>query len=169
LKKLKFGLMSLAILFCLVIATGAKSKPKKTLGPKYFQKGQSALEIRDYKVAAGWFDNAIEEDPRMADAWNMLGFTYRSWAVSLLDKAGGAYAKAVSISPNHEEALEYQGEFFLLRGQLVNAYRNYEELAKLGSPEAEELKAKLDKILEEAAVILEEEEEEEEEESEPDL
>ena len=50
-------------------------------------------------------------DAKNADAWNLLGFTYRK--LGQLDDSDAAYLTVLSINPDHLGALEYQGELFI--------------------------------------------------------
>jgi tetratricopeptide (TPR) repeat protein len=48
-----------------------------------------------------------------------------------LDKAAFYYEKALTISPKHKGALEYQGEMFLTQGNLKLAEINLKKLEKI--------------------------------------
>ena len=48
-----------------------------------------------------------------------------------LDKAAFYYEKALTISPKHKGALEYQGEMFLTQGNLKLAKINLKKLEKI--------------------------------------
>lgn len=81
----------------------------------------------------GQFSKAIEtlksvvsDDPDNADAWNMLGFSYRN--IGDADNAWDAYERALAINPEHKGAHEYVGEWYLLQGDLASAQA---QLAKL--------------------------------------
>lgn len=84
-------------------------------------------------VAAGKYDEALpalevitKDDPKNADAWNMLGFTHRM--LGHMEESSQAYLVVLTINPNHLGALEYQGELFLQTGKPDQAKAN---LAKL--------------------------------------
>jgi len=92
---------------------------------------ESAAELIDkeqYKQAIEKLKDAIKSDADNADAWNLLGYASRKKGD--LEKSGEAYGKALSINPDHKDALEYQGELFLMLGDRAAAEAN---LAKLHS------------------------------------
>lgn len=66
------------------------------------------------------------QNPKNADAWNYTGFALRK--SGRYDESMTAYDKALAIDPEHEGALEYQGELFLTLKQPDKAKEN---LAKL--------------------------------------
>jgi tetratricopeptide (TPR) repeat protein len=107
-------------------------------------------------LAIQQYQNALDQKSDFSDAWNNLGYCYRMTGKSSIVKAGEAYGKAVEYNPKHEEALEYQGEYFVMMGQLVSAYGNYQKLKEMNSDEAKVLKASLDRVLGEARSVLKE-------------
>jgi Flp pilus assembly protein TadD len=68
-------------------------------------------------------------DAKNADAWNLLGFTYRK--LGQLDDSDAAYLTVLSINPDHLGALEYQGELFITTGKLDQAKANLAKLQAL--------------------------------------
>ena len=85
----------------------------------------------------------IKSNPKNADAWNLLGFSYRK--LGQLDDSNKAYLKVLAINPNHLGALEYQGELFITTHKIDAAKANLAKLQKLcGSCEqAQDLKKAL--------------------------
>lgn len=133
----------------------AKSTPSKT--PEYihyYNEGVVAMQNRDYEDAIISYKEAIALKKDFPDAWNNLGYCYRMVAKSYLVQAGEAYSNALEDDPAHEGALEYQGEYYLMLGELNRAYENYQVLKKMKSSEAKELKSSIDPILKEARTIL---------------
>jgi Flp pilus assembly protein TadD len=53
----------------------------------------------------------VKASPTSADAYNLLGFSYRS--AGNYSRAGAAYARALKLDPRHSGALEYQGVLFI--------------------------------------------------------
>ena len=77
-----------------------------------------------------------------ADRQNLLGFTARK--DGKLETASVHYKNALKIEPNHRGALEYQGELFLMLGQIDNAQKNLQMLKKqcwIGCLEATKLES----------------------------
>jgi len=135
----------------------ASSREESTTSDQYikdYNMGVTAQERNDYAKAIEFYQKALSQKSDFADAWNNLGYCYRMTAKSYIAKAGDAYAKAIKYAPDNEDALEYQGEYFLMASQLANAYKNYQKLQDLNSDEAKVLKEKIDAILKQAKEIL---------------
>lgn len=64
-----------------------------------------------------------------ADFHNLLGFAHRN--LGELAEAEIAYRRALVLDPDHLGALEYQGELFLMQGDLDAAQGNLARLAAL--------------------------------------
>lgn len=146
------------VLIAFILCSASSPSPSPDEPPskhhQYFAEALNAQNKRDYAAAIELYQAAISEQKDDADAWNNMGYCYRMTAKGYLDKAGDAYAKAIKYNPQHEAALEYQGEYFVMVGQLMSAYRNYQALDKMDSDEADKVKAKLDSVLEEAEAVL---------------
>lgn len=95
----------------------------------YKGKYQQAIEI---------LNQATESEPTNADAWNLLGYASRK--ESKLELSSEAYEKALRIDPDHKDALEYQGELFLLQEDIAAAKHNLAKLASLCPEGCEQLK-----------------------------
>ena len=120
----------------------------------YYNEGLVAQRNNDYEDAIDRYNEALNLKPDFPDALNNLGFCYRMTAMTYLTQSGDAYEKALKYDPMHDGALEYQGEYFLMLGELDKAYENYLALKKMKSPDAKELKASMDKVLKQASAIL---------------
>jgi tetratricopeptide (TPR) repeat protein len=124
-------------------------------GVRYVKKGQDydadaakastpekAAKARDkaqknYHDALASFIDAVGSDPKMAEAWNYLGFCQRH--LGNYDDALGAYAKALEINPNYPDAIEYRGEAYLGLNQIEEAKGAYMALFRSSRPLADEL------------------------------
>jgi len=143
----------------LLLSFGSKSKKETSTTPQYmkdYNAGVEAQKNKDYSSAIQYYQSALDQKSDFPDAWNNLGYCYRMTGKTYLVKAGEAYDKAVHYNPNHEEALEYQGEYFVMVGKLKDAYSNYQKLKQLNSSEADELKERLDDVLKQAQAVLKE-------------
>ncbi len=90
-----------------------------------------------YKKAIRKLKKAVKEEPGDADAWNLLGYASRKKGD--LEQSAKAYGKALKIDPNHKDALEYQGELFLMQGDKVAASANLAQLTQLCPDGCEQL------------------------------
>ena len=107
---------------------------------------QLLISQKNYEKAYLVLSKLSIVDTDEADRQNLLGFTARKHGE--LTKAGEHYKNALSIDPKHRGALEYQGELFLMIGQIENAKLNLEKLKKqcwLGCLELSKLQKAIDK------------------------
>ncbi len=99
---------------------------------KKFKKALGQLRVLENKHA----DNA--------DIHNYLGFVYRK--MNELGKSGEHYQKALRINPRHIGALEYQGELFVMMGQVKKAKSNLNLLKRICGTSCKEY-SKLKKVI----------------------
>lgn len=103
--------------------------------------GSSATAAASYAEAKAMVDEGnfvaalpnlialTKADAKNADAWNLLGFTYRK--LGQLEDSDAAYLTVLSINSDHLGALEYQGELFITTGKLDEAKANLAKLQAL--------------------------------------
>ncbi len=89
---------------------------------------RKAIEAKDFKAAVGHLAKAVQEEPKNADAHNMLGYSYRK--VGTLDKSMEHYQTALKIESKHRSAQEYLGELYLDMNQPDNAEKQLATLKK---------------------------------------
>ena len=102
-----------------------------------FSNGKSAVYSGRYNKAIQHLKEVVAREPRNAAAHNYLGFSYRK--TGKLELAAASYRLVFSIDPNHKGALEYQGELYLILGDLSAAQQNLARLEKLCSTTCKEL------------------------------
>lgn len=108
--------------------------------------GEKATSTKE-AVTAGFtrardkFRSATVDDPKMKEAWNMLGFTSRK--LGNYDDSLQAYEVALTLDPAYPEAIEYRAELFLLMGRLGDAKEAYGSLLKSSPSIAEVLKTSM--------------------------
>jgi cytochrome c-type biogenesis protein CcmH/NrfG len=78
----------------------------------------------------------VAAQPNNADAYNLLGYSYRHAGDT--KKAQAAYVRALKIDPNHTGALEYQGELYVQLGQIDKAKANLAKIKGLCGTTCEE-------------------------------
>lgn len=93
------------------------------------QRAEAALGRQDYQGALLTLEAATAREPQNPDIHNLIGFSNRK--LGRLDAAGAAYETALRLDPLHKGALEYQGEMFLMQGDLAAAEANLARLAAL--------------------------------------
>ena len=88
---------------------------------KNFDHGQQSFRNGDWQEAVSYFKKAVSDDAKNAEAYNLMGYSYRRMGDA--DPAFDAYAKALDLEPRHRGAHEYLGETYLLVGdaEMANA------------------------------------------------
>ena len=82
------------------LAADTESSPAKAVASADYQAGKAAVEAKQWTRAADHFRRATLQDPKNADAWNMLGYSSR-WAGKYPD-AFDAYAPKYSFLSQSE-------------------------------------------------------------------
>ena len=82
-------------------------------------KVRDSIERADYWSAISRLNDVVTADPRIADAYNLLGFSYRK--IKNFDLAERNYQRALRLDPEHKGALEYMGELYLETGRRTQA------------------------------------------------
>jgi tetratricopeptide (TPR) repeat protein len=95
--------------------------------------GEDALRAKDavrggLARARDKFRMAVGAAPDMKEGWNMLGYTSRK--LGDYEESLMAYDKALALSPDYPEAIEYRAELFLLTGRLAEVKEAYASLLK---------------------------------------
>ncbi len=108
------------------MATELKSAGVGLTGEKGTQNKEAVTA--GFARARDKFRMAATADPKMKEAWNMLGFTSRM--LGDYEESFKAYDKALALAPDYPEAIEYRAELFLLTGRLAEAKDAYAWLLK---------------------------------------
>jgi len=82
-----------------------------------------------FEEARPMLEEILRFEPENADVYNLLAYTLRN--LNELDLAMENYDKALSINPQHDKALEYQGELFLKLGRKDDADKNLIKIAEI--------------------------------------
>ena len=75
---------------------------------------RKAIQAKDWSKALLELEKAAREEPRNADVFNLLGYTWRKRPSPDLVKAIENYSTALRLNPNHRGAHEYIGEAYLM-------------------------------------------------------
>ena len=111
-----------------------------------FQEAKNLINQQRFSNAYTALSSLPMKSKDEADRQNLLGFSARKYGK--LDEAATHYDRALEINPKHRGALEYQGELFLMLGQIEKARNNLKLLKAecwLGCAEV----SKLEKAIEE--------------------
>ena len=123
-----FGLLAAAGLPVSADGTSDSTSASSATAPSYAV-AKASVDGGNYASALPMLVAITTADATNADAWNLLGFTYRN--LNQLDASNAAYLKVLTINPNHLGALEYQGELFIAQGKIAAAKANFAKLQGL--------------------------------------
>jgi Flp pilus assembly protein TadD len=111
-------------------STPAPAKPQTPAKPKpavpTLDAARADIAAKNWTKAIADLTAIVKASPPSADAYNLLGYSYRN--AGNYDRAGQAYAKALKLDPKHTGALEYQGVLFLKLGQKDKAQANLDKI-----------------------------------------
>lgn len=96
---------------------GSEGKPGNKLSPAAKQA---------YTNARSQFEAATKADPKLAQAWNGLGYTNRK--LGDYETALAAYDEALELRTGYPEATEYRGEAYLALNRIEEAKQAYLDL-----------------------------------------
>ena len=109
------------------LAAGAGGGGSASGGDDALREARTLVSEERYEEALAKLEEMITSDEDNADAWNLVGFSYRK--LERYEPAMEGYARALAIDPRHTEAIEYLGELYLALDDLAQAE---EQLARLG-------------------------------------
>lgn len=92
---------------------------------------RKAIAAKDWSVAQRELNMAVRDDPRNADAHNLLGYSWRKRSNPDITKAFEHYYTALKLDPRHKGAHEYIGEAYLMEKRLPEAEKHLAELEKI--------------------------------------
>ena len=110
-------------------ALAAGQTSTKDREAQYFKEGLAQVEDGDYEGAVAALEKAVKNDPKNANAYNFLGFSYRK--LGDYDRAFENYERALALDPEHLGANEYIGEAYLETGNLAKAEEHLAVLERL--------------------------------------
>jgi len=126
------------------VQSAAKLELEAASMPAFASQYSETIKTR-LRTARENFRKAVDADPEMKEGWNMLGFTSRK--LGEYNESLSAYEKALALSPNYPEAIEYRAELFLLTGRLADTKESYATLLKLDAAYAGTLKTAMEDFL----------------------
>jgi tetratricopeptide (TPR) repeat protein len=102
--------------------------------------GRAAVKSENWAQSIAAFSDAVKLDAKSADAYNMLGYSYRKQAKPDLPKAFEHYGIALKLDPKHRGANEYIGKAYLLNKQLDMANKHLANLEAICGKSCDEYK-----------------------------
>jgi len=111
-----------------------------------YQQASAMVDAKDYRGAMPILEKILAQNPRNADALNLMGYCSRKTGEG--EDAEEYYQKALAINPNHLGANEYLGEYYLEEKNLKKAQERLKVLSKAcnGCWEQKQLEAAIAKF-----------------------
>jgi len=123
------GLLATGLLGPAGSADLPETPPPATAANTDLAAARAAVQQKQWAQASVLLQRVVANEPRNADAHNLLGYTYR-W-LGRMDESFAAYAKALEIDPNHRGAHEYLGVAYLKVGKPEQAEQHLAQLTRL--------------------------------------
>ena len=117
--------------------TGSAGSVNNMTADDHYNKGVALSDSGNYSDALKEFQQAVNLRTGFAEAYNMIGFSYRK--LGNLNLSLRNYEKALRYKPDFPQAYEYLGETYLAADDLLHAMKNYFYLKDSGRQEAQEL------------------------------
>ena len=137
-----FSFLFLSIfLFSPAFSAGSKSSDDKPDKPTYSRDYYKAIKLirsESFDEALIILENIVQRKPNDANIHNYMGFSFRK--KGMLEKSAYHYERALDIDPRHLGALEYQGELYILLGNIEKAKENLEKIDDICWNECTEMK-----------------------------
>lgn len=121
-----------------VFAADTETSPAKNASSTDYAAGQTAVAAKQWPAAVEAFKRATLQDPKNADAWNMLGYSSR-WAGNY-PQAFDAYARALALDPHHRGAHSYLGVAYVRTDDLAKARAELATLETICGKDCDEYK-----------------------------
>jgi len=94
-----------------------------------YRTGLDSLWLGNYDNAVGYFENAVNRNPKRADAWIQVGYCKVKQGKN--EEAIRAYQHALLLKPDTEEILNKLGDAYYYASRLREAIETYKEATRL--------------------------------------
>jgi tetratricopeptide (TPR) repeat protein len=110
-------------------------KKKGDVAESLYRSGLESLWLGNYDNAVGYFENAVNKNPRRAEAWVQVG--YCKVKQGKIQEAVHAYLQALQLKPEDAAIHNKLGDAYYYSGRLREAIESYSEAARLQPDRAE--------------------------------
>ena len=100
-----------------------------------YRSGLDSLWLGNYDNAVGYFENAVNKNPKRAEAWVQVGFCKVKQGKT--QEAIRAYLQALQLKPADAQIHNKLGDAYYYSGRLKEAIESYTEAARLQPDRAE--------------------------------
>ena len=104
-------------------------KPKGDVAESAYRNGLESLWLGNYDSAVGYFENAVNRNPKRADAWVKVGYCKVKQGKN--QEAIKAYLEALQLRPADAEIHNKLGDAYYYAGRMREAIDEYTEAARL--------------------------------------
>ena len=115
--------------------TESVAKRKGDVAESLYRSGLDSLWLGNYDNAVGYFENAVNKDPKRAEAWVQVG--YCKVKQGKIQEALRAYTQALQLKPEDAGIHNKLGDAYYYSGRLREAIESYSEAARLRPDSAE--------------------------------
>lgn len=105
------------------------------LADSLYRSGLDSLWLGNYDNAVGYFENAVNKDPKRADAWVQVGYCKVKQGKN--QEAISAYQQAIQLQPNSADIFNKLGDAYYYAGKLAEAIESYSEASRIEPTNAE--------------------------------
>ena len=109
--------------------TELKEKEKKDFSDMLYRSGLDSMWLGNYSSALGYFENAVNKNPKRADAWVQVGYCNVKQGKNT--EAIKAYQQALHLNPDSAEIHNKLGDAYYYAGRLREAIDSYKNAARL--------------------------------------
>lgn len=105
------------------------TKTKGDVGESAYRNGLESLWLGNYDSAVGYFENAVNKNPKRADAWVKVGYCKVKQGKN--QEAIKAYTEALQLKPNDADIHNKLGDAYYYAGRMREAIESYTEAKRL--------------------------------------
>ena len=110
-------------------------KPRGDVAESSYRNGLESLWLGNYDSAVGYFENAVNKNPKRADAWVKVGYCKVKQGKN--QEAIRAYLEALQLKPADPDIHNKLGDAYYYAGRMREAIDEYTEAARLRPDYAE--------------------------------
>ena len=111
------------------------SKGKGDVAESAYRNGLESLWLGNYDSAVGYFENAVNKNPKRADAWVKVGYCKVKQGKN--QEAIRAYQEALQLRPQDPHIHNKLGDAYYYAGRMREAIESYTEAARIRPDYAE--------------------------------
>ena len=118
-----------------LVARNTQKDSAEAVAASLYRSGLDSMWLGNYDGALGFFENAVNKDPRRAEAWIQVGFCKTKQGKT--EDAIRAYQQALQLRPNSAEVYNKLGDAHFYAGRFSDAIDAYKQAVRL-QPRASE-------------------------------